>query len=78
MRYYFHLREAGAYLIDEEGLELAGVEAARVAATEAARSIIAGDAIMGKLPLGAVLEIDDEVGRRVFDLPVRETVRLDG
>jgi hypothetical protein len=78
MRYFFHLREAGGYLLDDEGLELAGLEAARAAATQAARSIIAGDAILGKLPLGAVVEVDDEAGHRMFDLAVRETVLIDG
>ena len=77
MRYYFNLRESGGYIADAEGLELGGVAAVRAAATAGARSIIAGEALAGKLPLGAIMEVDDEDGQRVLDLPFRDTVVLD-
>lgn len=78
MRYYFHLRESETYLVDEEGLELTGTEAIMAAATAGARSVIANDVMRGKLPLRAVIEVDDQMGRRVLELPFRDTVQLDG
>lgn len=48
MRYFFHLREPGAFLADEEGLELSDLNAVKIAAIAGARSIIAGDAMAGR------------------------------
>jgi hypothetical protein len=78
MRYFFHVREGESYLLDDEGLELADVASAFAAATAGARSIIAAEAVQGNLPLRAIIEVDDEKGTRVFDLPFRETIRVDG
>jgi hypothetical protein len=78
MRYYFHLRESETYLVDEEGLELNGTDAIVAAATAGARSVIANEVIRGKLPLMAVIEVDDQTGRRVLELPFRDAVQLDG
>ena len=77
MRYFFHLREGDSYVIDGEGLELVDFAAAIAAATAGARSIIAAEAAAGNVPLRPVMEVDDEHGHRVFDLPFRDTVRLD-
>jgi len=78
MRYFFHLRESGGIVLDEEGRELPDLAAVEAAARTNARSVIAGEALNGKLPLAAVIEVDDEQGRRVLDLPFRDAVILDG
>ena len=78
MRYFFHLRESGTFVVDDEGLELADRAAVVAAATAGARSVIAAEALCGKLPLAASIVVDDETGRRVLELPFRETVLLDG
>ena len=78
MRYYFHLRESGSYVVDDEGLELADLDAVLAAAIEGARSVIAADAMEGKLPLRSSVEVDDESGQRVLHLPFRDAVLLDG
>lgn len=78
MRYFFHLRESGDYVVDEEGRELPDIAAAEAAARMNARSVIAGEAMAGKLPLAACIEVDDEQGQRVLDLPFRDAVILDG
>ena len=78
MRYFFHLREDGRFLVDEEGFELKALDAARQAAVEGARSIIAGEALLGNLPLRAVLEVADEDGNCVFQLPFKDAVHVDG
>jgi hypothetical protein len=78
MRYYFHLRESGEYLVDEEGRELPDIAAVESAARMNARCVIAGQAMVGKLPLAAIIEVHDEQGQRVLDLPFRNAVILDG
>lgn len=77
MRYYFHLRESHRYILDEEGLELEAPDAARKVAVAEARSIIAGDALLGRLPLRTVIEVEDEDGNRVIELPFKDAVYLD-
>lgn len=78
MRYFFHLREEDDYVLDEEGVELPDIKDVRQAALQSARSVIAGDAITGKLSLKSVVEVDDEEGTRVLVLPFREAVSIDG
>ena len=78
MRYYFHLRESGNLIVDDEGRELVGLDAVKAAATAGARSVIAAEAMAGKIPLGAIIEVENEQGERVLDLPFREAVSLDG
>lgn len=78
MRYYFHLHECGSLIADNEGLDLPDGNAAFAAAVAGARSVIAAGAMDGKIPLGSVIRVEDEHGRRVLDLPFRDAVRLDG
>jgi hypothetical protein len=78
MRYHFHLRESQGYVSDEEGLELADLDAVRRAAVAGARSIISSEVMHGKLPLGTVMEVEDEHGEPVFELSFRAAVTLDG
>jgi hypothetical protein len=78
MRYFFHLRESGDYVVDEEGRELPDIVAVEAAARLNARSVLAAEALAGKLPLAACIEVHDEAGRRVLDLPFRDAVILDG
>ena len=78
MRYFFHLKEPGNHVVDEEGRELSGIEAAVAAAVAAARSVIASEVMEGRLPLASAIEIEDEQGRRIHELLFRDAVRLDG
>jgi hypothetical protein len=78
MRYFFHLRESGDFVVDEEGRELPDLTAVEAAARTNARCVIAGEALAGKLPLAACIEVHDEQGERVLDLPFRDAVILDG
>ena len=75
MRYFFHLRESGSLVLDEEGLDLVDLDAVAAAAIAGARSVIAGEVMSGRIPISAVIEVDDEHGRRVLDLPLRDAVR---
>jgi hypothetical protein len=78
MRYFFHLRENGQYIADEEGLDLPDLRAVESAARTSARSVIAAEAMAGHIPLRATIEVNDEHGRRVLELPFRDAVLLDG
>ncbi|HEY0130655.1 MAG TPA: hypothetical protein VGB57_04550, partial [Allosphingosinicella sp.] len=73
-----HLRESGDVVVDEEGRDLPNLAAAAAAARANARCVIAGEAMTGKLPLAACIEVHDEAGQRVLDLPFRDAVILDG
>ena len=77
MRYYFHVRESGGGAVDEEGLELDGAADARSTAITGARSIIASEALAGRLMLDGSIEVDDANGARVLVLPFREAVSVD-
>lgn len=77
-RYYFHVRESDTYYPDEEGVQLPDREAVQNEAVRGARSILASEALLGKLPLGGRIEVSDEEGRQVLVLPFRDTVVLDG
>ena len=74
MRYFFHLRESGSLILDDEGLELPGIDAVEKAAISAARSVIAAEAMAGRIALGPVIEVRDESGERVLDLRFRDAV----
>ena len=78
MRYFFHLRESGDVVVDEEGRELPDIAAVEAAARMNARCVIAGEAMAGKLPLAACIEVHDERGQPVLELPFRDAVILDG
>jgi hypothetical protein len=78
MRYFFHLRESGEFVVDEEGRDLPDIAAVEAAAKMDARCVISAEAKAGKLPLAVCIEVHDEQGQRVLDLPFRDAVILDG
>ena len=78
MRYFFHLTETGCEVIDEEGREFAGLDEVLAAAIGDARSVIAAEALKGKLPLRSRIEVEDEQGSRVLVLPFDQAVLFDG
>jgi hypothetical protein len=75
-RFFFHLRDGRRRLIDEEGRDLPDAETARKVAVMSARSIICDEVLLGNLPLGEVIEVEDEAGRDVLDLPFSDAVKV--
>ena len=75
-RYFFHLREPGGYIRDEEGVDLADLEAAHVHALENVRDIISMEVRGGVIPLSHVMEIADAAGNVVRTISYVEAVRL--
>jgi hypothetical protein len=77
VRYFFHLHESGGCIVDEEGLELADLDAARRAALTGARALIASEVLDGRLTLGTVMEVQDGRGETVMRLPFRDAVTVE-
>jgi len=73
-RYFFHLHENGLVTEDEEGTPLSGDEAARDAAVRAARDVLAGAVMTGRLPLDDMIVVTDQVGRTIFSLSLAAAV----
>ena len=78
MRYFFHVREGQELSRDQEGQELADVEAARREATNISREIM-GEKLLHGGPLnGRTIEIADETGCVVDTVSSREVVIAKG
>ncbi|MGZ8312310.1 MAG: DUF6894 family protein [Allosphingosinicella sp.] len=75
-RYYFHVRDCWGEALDEEGLELADIAAARTIAIKGARSLICAEAEEGRLDLGGEIKVTDAAGGRFFLLRFDEAVVL--
>jgi hypothetical protein len=64
-RFFFDSRDGDELILDDEGLELAGIEAARDEATAALRDI-AKDAIPHSERRELAIEVRDEAGRQII------------
>lgn len=71
-RYYFHLQTHGDRLMDKHGLALPDAEAAWYQAVRSARDFLRADLEMGCSFDGQTVEIEDERGMPVAELPLRE------
>lgn len=71
-RYYFHLARDGGRLRDEEGLALPDAEAAWYQAVRSARELIRADLTLGVRWDRQAIEIVDEGGAPVDQLPLAE------
>lgn len=76
-RYFFHLREPGAHVRDDEGAELADHAAARAYALESVRDIISMEVRRGVIPLSHAIEIADAAGNVVETIPYADAVRFE-
>ena len=75
-RYYFHLRDGRDILLDPEGVDLDGLEAARAKALLSARSILAAEILEGKVPLYLRIDVENGAGAIVHRLPFAEAVEI--
>ena len=68
-RYFFHLREAGRLVPDEDGILLRGIEEVRREARRGAKWMIAAAAeTNGSSPPKSKIEVRDEAGNMVYEL----------
>lgn len=75
-RYHFNLYNSDGLIEDEEGRELRGISEVRAEALRGIRSIIAEEAMQGRIDLRGRLEVVDEEGRNVLTLSFREAVEI--
>jgi hypothetical protein len=74
-RYYFHVHGRQDRLTDEQGLVLPDAEAAWYQAVRSAREIIRGDLHLGCRFEDQIIEIADERGAPVDQIPLLEIAR---
>ena len=76
--YFFHLRDGDDTLIDEEGVELAGIDEVKAAALRQARDIISHEARLGRIDLGQRVDVVDEAGAVIHSLEFSDAVDVKG
>lgn len=74
-RYYYNVFD-DSVAVDDEGLELPDIAAARVEALRGARSIIAEQVARGRICLNCRIEVEDADRRPVLTLPFTEAVKI--
>jgi len=74
-RYYFHLHGPGDRLCDEEGVVLPDVEAAWYQAVRSARDLIRAEVESGCRFEEQTIEIADQEGRPLNQVPLSEVAR---
>ena len=73
--YYFNVYD-DLVTVDDEGIVLANVGAAREVALRSARSLIAEQALKGSIKLHHWIEVEDEDRRPVLTLPFGAAVEV--
>ena len=75
--FYFDLHECGhGAVIDEEGLDLPDLAAAREQAIRSARDVMKGELDSGHLCLGCAIVIRDERGDDVMAVPFADALSV--
>ena len=76
-RYYLHLRDGTDEILDEEGVEFAGMEAVRAAVLNGARDVISNEVrSSGLIDLRYRIDAEDEAGEVVYSLPFQHAVNV--
>jgi hypothetical protein len=77
-RYYFHLRHTDTLVSDDDGQELADVQAARIAALEIADDLLNEYAFSGVTDdPGRQIEVADASGQTVVIVPVERVANAE-
>jgi hypothetical protein len=74
-RFYFHIRRGKEVVMDEEGVDLPDVEAARKEGLLAAREILAEMVLHNEVVDGQEFQIADDRGIVVATIPFRSVIR---
>ena len=75
MRYFFHLHN-DVDCHDEEGRELADIEAAKAAAVKEARQMASESVLHGHLDLEHYIAVEDDAGTPLFTMTFGQVVRI--
>ena len=70
-RYFFHVKRGQVTVLDQEGIELAGIEEAEQEAARLGREIAADDALHGTQSSDGMIIIDED-WRTVLELPFED------
>ena len=70
--YFLHLRNGSDELLDNEGTELASLEAVRAAVLTSARELLASDLVNGVLDLRYRIDAENDAGELVYTLPFKQ------
>lgn len=73
---FFHVREPGREALDNEGLDFATLDAARVDALAAARQIVSQQALAGYVDLRGRIDVQNEVGQPCLSVRFEDAVTL--
>jgi hypothetical protein len=76
-RYFFHLYN-DTIVMDEEGVELADLEAAHVNGIKEARELMLDTVAAGRINFSHWIDIADETGAVVGSVSFREAVAVEG
>ena len=76
--FYLNLNECGSLTVDDEGYELANLDAARGAGVAAARDIMAEEIKSGTLCLSCRIEVTDANGVVLMVVPFKDGVGVTG
>lgn len=68
--YFFHLDDGGEILIDEDGIDLPDLRAAKAKALCIARDTLSHDLRSGTVDLSLCIKVEDRVGNLVHSLPL--------
>ncbi|HZF96376.1 MAG TPA: Crp/Fnr family transcriptional regulator [Allosphingosinicella sp.] len=77
-RYFFNIRNGNGLTEDEEGRDFPDVRAARAEALKGVRSIVAEEVKEGRLDLAGRVEITDESGASIEDIPFGDALAAGG
>ena len=72
-RFFFHFQDDAGRLADRQGMTLPDAEAAWYQGVRSARVV---SELAGRVPAGCRIEIEDESGARIGDVPFEELVRI--
>lgn len=76
MRYYLHIHYREEIVPDEEGIECAGLEQARLEAIRGIRSLLAEERRGGRVSLSGRIVVMGRDDRILLTVPFREAVRI--
>src|SRR5262245_8854367 len=74
-RYFFHIKDTGKTMLDQEGIELDDLYEVREKATRGARQIMREQARLGRPRDDQSFVVTDEQGQTVLTLPFKRAIR---
>jgi hypothetical protein len=72
-RFFFHFQDSAGRLTDRQGMTLPDAEAAWYQGVRSAREVTV---MVGRVPRGCRIAIEDEQGEPIGDVPFEELIRI--